>query len=118
MITRIIEKLKTGPIKNVVPYGTVPLPSAPYVVVRTEADGLGRGRIFRIFVHYLPGQIIWLEDYVFGYLTTALRNYEALSRHGNRNMLLTQQDYKDIIPNKDDGTISMERRFLMPSRFF
>jgi len=118
MITRIIEKLKTGKIKNVVPYGTHPLPAAPYVVVRAEADGLGRGKIYRIFAHFLPGQICDLEDYIFNDLTLLLRNFEALSRHGNRNKLWTEQDYSDIITNNDDGTISMERRYLMPSKFF
>ena len=118
MITKIIEQLKTGRVKNVVPYGTHPLPAPPYVVVRTEADGLGRGRIFRIFAHFIPGQIIFLEDYIQNDLTLLLRDFEVVSRHGNRNRLFTEQDYSDIIANNDDGTISMERRFLMPSKFF
>ncbi len=117
MITKIIEKLKTGSIKNVVPYGTIPLPAPPYVVVRPEADGLGRGKIFRIFAHFLPGQNIFLEDYIQKDLTNLLRYFTATTRHGNSNKLFTEQDYSDIIVN-DDGTISKERRFLMQSRFF
>jgi hypothetical protein len=118
MITRIVEKLKTGIIKNVVPYGTIKLPAPPYIVVRPEADGMNRGRIFRIFVHFLPGQIEDLENYIQNDLSKLLGDFEALSRHGNRNKLFTTQDYSDIIANNDDGTISMERRFLMPSMFF
>jgi hypothetical protein len=118
MLGKIITQLKTGTIKRVVPYGVSRRPSPPYVVVRPERDPLGRGRVFRVIAHFQPDQQAALEDYVFGETITLLDNFTAQSRHNNDNQVLTEQDYLDIIVNNDDGTISMERRFLMPSRTF
>lgn len=117
MTKAIITQLKTGSISNVVQYGSA-RPATPYVVVRPEADSAGRGRLYRIFVHYDQGQQAWLEDYCFDELITLLDNFSAVTRHGNDNQLSVEQDYQDININNDDGTISMERRFLMPSRTF
>lgn len=118
MITKIIEQLKTGSIKNVVPYGVEQLPAPPYVVVRPESDTADRGRAFRIIVHMQPGQNIFLENYVFNDLSDLLDNFASRSRHNNYNVLLTENIYSDIITSNDDGTISMERVFLLPSRIF
>jgi len=114
MQTKIVTQLKTGAIKNVVPYGDI-LPKPPYIVVRPEYAA--EGKIYRIFVHMIPGQQIFLEDYTLCTVSQLLTNFKATTRHGNYNQLLLMQDYGDITTN-DDGTISMERRFLMPSRFF
>lgn len=118
MITKIVEQLKTGSIKNVVQYGVEQLPAPPYVVVKPERDPLTRGRMYRIIVHYLPGQNTWLEDYIINDLTDLLDNFSAESRHGNYNTLLTENDYTDIVIDNDDGSISMERTFLLPTRIF
>jgi len=118
MTTKIVERLKTGIIKNVVPYGVEQLPEPPYVVVKSEKDPLERGRLYRIIAHYLPGQEIFLDDYVTDDLPDLLDNFSAYSRHGNYNTLLTENDYTDIIIDNDDGTISMERTFLLPTRIF
>lgn len=117
MLAAVITKLKTGSISNVVPYGSA-RPAPPYVVVRPEQDPLNRGRVFRIIAHYNPGQQAWLEDYIFNEVKNLLDNYTAETRHENDNQLLTEDEYNDIIVDNDDGTISMERRFLMPSRNF
>jgi len=117
MTKAIIIKLKTGTIKHIIQYGSK-RPPPPYVVVKPERDILGRGRAFRIIAHYEPGQQAWLEDYVRSELMTLLDGFAAESRHGNDNLLFTESDYTDIIVDNDDGTISMERRFLMPSRTF
>lgn len=117
MLAAVINQLKTGTITNVVPYGSA-LPAPPYVVVRPERDPLDRGRVFRIIAHYQSGQQAWLEDYIFNEVLTLLDNFMGESRHENDNQLLTEQEYTDIIVDNDDGTISMERRFLMPSRTF
>ena len=118
MITKIVAQLKTGSIKNVVAFGAPSLPAPPYVVVKPERDGIGRGRAYRIIAHFMPGQNIFLEDYVFNELSNLLDNFTARSRHNNYNRLLTEQDYTDIITSNDDKTISMERVFLLPSRLF
>lgn len=117
MTGAVIEKLKEGSIKNVVLYGSA-RPAPPYVVVRPERDPLDRGRVYRVIAHYNPGQQAWLEDYILGEVITLLDDLAGESRHGNDNLLFTEADYTDIIVDNDDGTISMERRFLMPSRVF
>lgn len=118
MITKIVARLKTGTIKNVVPFGGANTPAPPYIVVRPEADGLGRGRIFRIFIHMQPGQQTFLEDYAFKTVPDLLSNYATEDRHGNHNKVLQEYEYTDIITNNDDGTISMEMHFLVPQVFF
>lgn len=118
MLTKIVERLKTGAIKNVVPYGTASLPAPPYIVVRPEEDALGRGRLMRVFIHMSPGQQIFLEDYAFNTVPTLLDDYDADDRHGNYNEVLATPEYGDIVTNNDDGTISMERRFLVPQVMF
>ena len=119
MITAVIDKLKTGSIKNVFKYGSRKnMPEPPYVVVRTENDPEGRGKIYRIIGHMLPGQDLFLEDYMFNEISLLLDDFWGTSRHNNKNMLLNENTYTDTIPLSDDGTIAMEREFLMPSRIF
>ena len=118
MIDKIVAQLKTGSIKNVVPYGSPQLPNPPYIVVRPEADSIGRGTVYRIIIHMLPGQQIFLEDYLRKDISDLLDEFGATTRHGNYNELMTTDEYNDIIISNDDGTISMERSYLLPSRLF
>jgi len=119
MDTKIVARLKTGSIKNVVAFGEFPQrPEPPYVVVKKERDVGGRGWAFRIIGHMRPGQNIFLEDYMQGELSTLLDDFFTTTRHGNHNILLSENEISGIIANNDDGTISMERLFLMPSRVF
>ena len=99
-----------------VPFGTEILPAPPYIVVKTEKDPINRGRVYRIIVHMMPGQQTFLEDYLLNDLSDLLDNFSANSRHGNYNVLLTENNYTDIIITNDDKTISMDRVFLLPSR--
>ena len=118
MIDKIITRLKTGAIKNVYEFGTTTEKKIPYIIVKGEKDPLNRGRIFRVFVHMPPGQQIVLEDYVFNTLSTLLPDqYKVESRNGNTVELLQTQEWSDTITN-DDGTISMERSFMMPLLLF
>jgi hypothetical protein len=117
MITAIVRQLKTGRITNVVPYGTRVLPATPYIVVRMEAI-TGTGRQVAVFVHMEPDQQTDLEDYIFNDLSILLSDFRAVSRHGNRNKLTAEQDWQEIVTNNDDGSISMERRFLLPALLF
>lgn len=116
MFTKIVARLKTGSIPNVVPFGTSTLPAPPYVVVKPERDTLGRGRAFRVIPHVGPDHQVFLEQYLFEELSTLLDGYKADSRLGNYNQVLSEDDWTDLIGNNDDGTISMERVFLTPSR--
>jgi hypothetical protein len=114
VITKIVERLKTGSIKRVVPYGVKILPEPPYVVVKPEKDPVGRGRLFRVIAHFFPGQNIMLEDYVFNEVFNLLDNFASINRHNSYNKLSTENNYIDTIVDNDDGTISMEREFLLP----
>jgi len=118
MIYSLIEHFKTGRISNVVEYGYDQRLEPPYIVIRGEADGLGRGQILRIIVHMLPRQNKFLREFISKDITLLMRTFIPISSSGNRNIIFTEQDYIDIVVDNDDGTISMERRFLMPSRFF
>lgn len=119
MLTKVIAKLKTGSIKNVVSDGSTPGLNPPYVVVTQGTDALGRGTAFTINTHYPPDYQIFLSDYVRGELTTLLEGFSATSRHGNLNTLQFDQfgDLPELFKGNSDGTISMERVFFMPDKW-
>ena len=114
MITRFVERLKTGTVKNVVPFGVSTMPSPPYVVVKPESAQNGRN--FRIIPHFGVGQNILLENYVFNELSTLLKNFVTTDRNGNNVKIKDAEEYTDIVCENDDSTISMERVFYIPSR--
>lgn len=113
MLPKIVARLKTGTIKNVVPFGSKLL-SAPYVVVKPEI-GIG-GRIFRIICHRIPGEQMQIEDYIFDELSDLLTNFKSKDRYENTFKILATEDWSDITTENDDGTISMERLFFVPQR--
>lgn len=114
MLTKIIEELKTLSISNVVPFGVTNLPNPPYTVVKPEKDPTDRGKLFRVIAHFLPGQNIFLEDYIKGEVPAALNKFTAVDRNGNTNHIKLD-DWNDIVIENNDSTISMEVIFLMPS---
>ena len=114
MTTRIVERLKTGSVKNVVPFGIATMPAAPYVVVKPES-GVGE-RSFLIIAHFKAGQNILLEDYIFNEVSELLKNFVTTDRHGNNVRIKDADKYTDIVVENDDSTISMERIFYVPSR--
>lgn len=119
MLTRIVAKLKTGSVTNVVPYGGSdrPDPSTGYVVVKDERDPIGRGRVIRVITHFPPDHQKWLEDYVREELPGLLSGFQAETRLGNTlEVSADDQEMGEIFANNDDGTISMERTFLVPQR--
>jgi len=111
MWSKTVAKLKTGSVKNVVRYGDA-LPAPPYDVVKPEkAEG---GRRFRVIAHRAKGQQDALEDHI-REIIRLLDKYEAKSRSGARNCL-RYEEYTDVGATSDDGTISMEASFTMPTR--
>lgn len=118
MTTAIVTQLKTGTIKNVVPFGLGGnRPEPPYVVVKPESR-LDGERAFRIIIHMKQGQNIFLEDYVFSDLETLLSNFRGVGRNSNNFRVYATEEYSDIITNNDDNTISMERVFIVPQRLY
>lgn len=114
MITKIVEQLKTGTIKNVIAFGELKLPTAPYIVVKYEQDIAGRGWVYRVIAHFKPGQQTFLEDYVVNNIMILLDKFGATTRHGNYQKLYATNELSGIIADNDDNTIAMERVFLAP----
>lgn len=111
MLPKIVKRLKTGSVKNVVPYGKK-TPAAPYDVVRLETLEMGRG--IRVIAHRTPEDDIALENYVFDELSTLLSGFTDADRFGNRFTVLDSGEWTEVVTGNDDGTISMERLFYVP----
>lgn len=111
MQIKIIDQLKTGSIKNILPFGSGEQQQPPYVVVKKETEL--NGIRYRIIPHFQINQQIFLEDYTFGEVPNLLNDFSAISRHGNNNQLELLEK-SDIIINNSDGTISAEISFLAP----
>ena len=115
MLTKIIAQLKTGSIKNVVPFGKN-LPAAPYVVVRMEKHIAGRG--IRVIAHVTKGEtgadVIQLDNYIMDEVITLLHDFTNTDRFGNRFNVRDTGEWTDVGPESDDSTISMERLFYAP----
>ena len=125
MIDKIIERINDYSISvsqpvSVVEFGASSLPSPPYVVVRMEADGAGRGTAFRIIAHFQPGQQKALRKYIRGTIGAALDGFSATSDDGNYNELQSDFDAmpSQIVTVNDDKTISSERLYYMGDRLY
>jgi hypothetical protein len=121
MIVKVVEKLKTGTIKNVVPFGAPRPSSAPYVVVKEEkADG-NRTR-FRVIPHMAQtvANVLALDSYTKSELSTLLGDFEADDRFGNYFKLEESDEieWTGVGAVSDDSTISMERCFYAPLLLF
>lgn len=112
----VVARLKTGTIKNVVPFGAA-LPAAPYVVVREEPAPDNEVR-FRIIAHMAKAQDIALRAYIFTELSTLLSGFEGESSSGNRFQLEDRGEWYPVGAVSDDSTISMERCFYAPHLLF
>jgi hypothetical protein len=111
MLPKIVAQLKTGSIKNVVPFSSA-LPSAPYVVVKPEALPYGRG--FRVIAHASKGSNIVLENYTMDEVITLLHDFSSTDRFGNHFTIKDTGEWTDVAAVSDDSTISMERLFYAP----
>lgn len=113
MIVAIVNRLKTGTIKNVVPFGSKPT-AIPYIVVKCERDG--GVRLIRVTVHHNQGYQVDVEKYVLHNLSVLLRNWKGTDSYGNTFIVKDTGEYTDIVTTNDDSTISMERVFYVPFR--
>jgi hypothetical protein len=119
MIAAIITRLKTGKIKSVIPFGTIDTPAPPYIVVKQEVAMSGNGHNIRVTVHMKPDQQQALDDFVRDDLSTLLSEWAGTSHNGAYNQLDKGIDeFPVLIIGNDDGTIAMERVFLLPSVLF
>ena len=119
MIPAIIARLKTGKIKNVYPFGTLDKPPRPYIIVKQEVAMDGNGYNIRVIVHMEPDQQLDLEDFVRNDLSILLSEWGGVSHNGAYNQLDKGiSEFPFLISQNDDGTIAMERVFLLPSILF
>lgn len=117
MYKAIRDLLLQGAIKNVYVYGSqIPAGGAPYIVIKPEPAP--EGEKYRIIVHMLPGQQVFLRTYVRNDVTNLLAYKKITTQDGNVNTILPLGDWQGITIANDDGTISMERCFLVPSKLF
>ena len=118
MIDIVVAKLKTGSVKNVVPFGSK-LPAPPYVVVKEEPTGLGYTR-YRIIAHFLgpskdtEAQIMPLRTYCRKELYDLLAFVELTGSRGRRFILSPLGPDGTLTTTNSDSTISQEAVFTMP----
>jgi hypothetical protein len=113
---KVVARLKTGSIKNVVPFGSR-LPAAPYVVVKEE-PAPGNEVRFRVIAHMVEGQDLALRSYIFNELSGLLSGFEADSSSGNHFQIDDPGEWYAVGAVSDDSTISMERCFYAPLLLF
>jgi hypothetical protein len=116
MIVTVLEKTKTGSIKNVVAFGSA-LPVAPYAVIKQEPAPDNETR-FRIIAHMLQGSQVALNAYIFNELPSLLAGFTAKDEVGNQFQLEDRQEWYPVAAVSDDKTISMERCFYAPLLLF
>lgn len=105
-------------VSNIVNYGdaTSSPPSVPYLVIKGEKSPTG-GRSIRFILHENVGK----QDELIDELREVCRmvsNRQFTTHSGAINRLGSLVDYTDVTPVSDDGTISMEALFLMPTTTF
>ena len=116
MLDTIVSYLNTDyPSITWVRYGDGELPSQPYGVIKGEKLVNGRG--IRVIIHRNIGCVNELEDDLHAVIDM-LSDKSFVSRHGNNNRLSRLIDYTDVTAVSDDGTLSMEALFLMPTQTF
>ena len=116
MVTKIREKLLTGSIKNISVNGMSSLPPVPYVIIEEKEDRLGRGIVYKIYVHMAPDHQLELKDYTRSELMILLDGFGATTRFGNYGELeMLKSETQLLAVKNDDKTISMARGFLSPS---
>jgi hypothetical protein len=107
----VIDRLKTGSIKNVALFGdSLDRPATPYVVVKIVA-GVGR-KLLQIHVHSDPGTQDALEAYIFQELPALLR--APLEKDGRRVTVYDTSTWQGPYVDEGDSTLAMSRDFFVP----
>jgi len=111
MIDLVVALLKTGTIKQVVPFG-MPRPAAPYIVVKEEPVP-GSYTRYRIIGHWLPAQQMAMRLYMRKDVYTLLHDV-FLTGIGTDTRVGKLRSLGELTPLSvvsDDGTVSIERTF-------
>jgi len=110
MIDLIVTKLKTGPVKAVVPFGST-IPAGTYTVVKEEPTGLGFTR-YRVITHMAVGQSDALRMHCKKTVYDLLA-WKPIKGTGSdtRVCVLTPLGIGQLTTTNSDGTISQEAVF-------
>jgi hypothetical protein len=116
MIDLVIAQLKTGPCKNVVPFGSA-LPSPPYLVVKEEPTALGYTR-YRVIGHFVPIQVSAMRTYMKKTVYDLLDHVELTGTGTDTRRCILQSSWDlalgAVAVASSDGTLSQERVFVNP----
>jgi hypothetical protein len=114
LVNLIIEKLKTGSIKNVVLFSDIDvIPKPPYAVVKPETGIVKNTRSFRIIAHMKKGDFDKLENYVLKELDGLLLAGYLTNKEGDR-FKLYPNGFTDVTPEKEDNSYFAERLYYSP----
>ena len=114
MITKIVAELNAiaGNHPIAVKFGDGAPPAPPYVVVKQESGNMQCR--YRIIAHFAKGQQTYLEDYLRISVGNALDYKKLTDRYGCINVLEPTPEISGTNAISDDGTISMDRVYVMP----
>jgi hypothetical protein len=118
VIKAVVDRLKTGSIKNVIPFGNSDtLPPPPYVCVKQEPGAMNDRQNFRIIVHRKQGEQVLLEKYIFTELSGLLNSGVWLTKaDGGKFRVMNNSDWYGPYAEDSDKSIVMERIFYAPKR--
>jgi hypothetical protein len=118
VIKAVVDRLKTGSIKSVVPFGnSATVPPPPYVCVKPEPGAMNDRQNFRIIVHRKQGEQVLLEKYIFGELGKLLNPSVWLAKAGGGKFrVMNNADWYGPYAEDSDKSIVMERIFYAPKR--
>ena len=109
--TEIINRLKTGSIKNVLLFGdSLDRPKPPYVVVKSIAGG--DRKLLQLFVHCAIGLQDIIEAYIFQELPALFR--EPLGAAGKQITVRSTGACLGPYIDEGDNTLAMSRDFYLP----
>ena len=109
--TALINRLKTGSIKNILIFGdSFDKQKAPYIVVKPMASG--DRKLYQIFVHMALGMYDDLERYMLKELPELLN--EPLEANDNRVTARSTGVWFGPYVDAGDNTLAMSRDFSVP----
>ena len=109
--TEIVNRLKTGSVKNVLLFGDgIDRPKEPYVVVKPVAGG--DRKLYQIIVHMALGMQDALEAYILRELPALLK--EPLEAGGKKITARNTGVWLGPYVDEGDNTLAMSRDFYIP----
>jgi hypothetical protein len=118
VIEAVIDRLKTGSMKSVIPFGnSETIPPLPYVCVKPEPGATNDRLNLRIIVHREQGEQILLEKYIYEELSGLLNLSVWLEKaDGGKFRVMSNGDWFGPYVDEGDKSLVMERMFYVPKR--